>query len=365
LREAEQPDMQLLLLSVAAAAGYQWKTGIFQPLLGCEEVNFLLDEMQTVQHKYQMLQNLHSYRAVAFLMLTALTATAGVTAISTEEKAQRLALVKQHTEKSLSAEIIHVLTKFETSHDWESLENNLRLLVDGDFEDTNPSLQMGEVKKQLESLCHKKKESNKQQNNENNKTEVMENQALLDLLHRLGLECYYPKKMNRAKFHQIYKTSVHNTQPKSEEELPFYFLQKLLMLDYGMRYLIFKDTGNAETQETLSPTNEENLAFDPYEEFYEDTPDDTNPSATKSEPHIHPMDIQMALFHCADNFARQYILAKLAMCQYALPLIVPNPNCSQIESFLWSLRQIRRSWKDASKSPQDKSYSHKNQPMCS
>uniref|UniRef100_A0A8C6QJC4 VLIG-type G domain-containing protein n=1 Tax=Nannospalax galili TaxID=1026970 RepID=A0A8C6QJC4_NANGA len=83
------------------------------------------------------------------------------------------------------------------------------------------------------------------------------------------------------------------------------------------------------------------------------------------EPHIHPMDIQMALFHCADNFARQYILAKLAMCQYALPLIVPNPNCSQIESFLWSLRQIRRSWKDASKSPQDKSYSHKNQPMCS
>ncbi|XP_016819745.1 interferon-induced very large GTPase 1-like, partial [Cricetulus griseus] len=45
LRETEQPDMQLLLLSIAAGAGYQLKSGIFQPLLGCAELTFLLDEI--------------------------------------------------------------------------------------------------------------------------------------------------------------------------------------------------------------------------------------------------------------------------------------------------------------------------------
>ncbi|XP_031240779.1 interferon-induced very large GTPase 1-like [Mastomys coucha] len=88
------------------------------------------------------------------------------------------------------------------------------------------------------------------------------------------------------------------------------------------------------------------------------------PSTTESWPHIHPMDIQMAIVHCADDLTRQYIFSKLSICQYALPLVVPNPNTSQKEFYLWSLRQIRKSWQDASQSPQDKSYSHKNQQMC-
>lgn len=72
----------------------------------------------------------------------------------------------------------------------------------------------------------------------------------------------------------------------------------------------------------------------------------------------------MTILHCADDLTRQYIFSKLSICHYALPLVVPNPNTSQIEFYLWSLRQIRKSWQDASKSPQDKSYSHRNQQMC-
>ncbi|KAL6089656.1 hypothetical protein STEG23_032894 [Scotinomys teguina] len=76
------------------------------------------------------------------------------------------------------------------------------------------------------------------------------------------------------------------------------------------------------------------------------------------------MDIQMAVFHCADDLARQYIWSKLSICQFALPFVVPNTKTSQMEFSLWSLRQIRRSWQESSKSPQDKSYSHRNQQMC-
>ena len=86
LRETQQPDMQLLLLSIAAGAGYQLVNSIFQPLLGCHELNFLLEQMENSQHKYQELKNICNYRAQAFLVLTALRITVKITDISTEEK---------------------------------------------------------------------------------------------------------------------------------------------------------------------------------------------------------------------------------------------------------------------------------------
>ncbi|XP_051005113.1 interferon-induced very large GTPase 1-like [Acomys russatus] len=364
LRETEQPDLELLLLSIAAGAGYQLENNIFQHLLGCNELNFLLDQVQSNQDKYKELKTICSYRAQAFLVLIALRATVEITDISTEEKRQRLMLVRQHIGQSLSEEVVHILTKHGTHHDWENLENDLRFLIDGDYKATIPSFQMDEVKKQLQSLCHEKEETNEHQSNENNTKEMIKKGPFLDLLQRLGLEHHYPKRMSRADFHLIYKTSVYNTLPRSEQELPFYFLQKLLMLDYGLRHLIFKDEENIENQISECSSNHENEDFDPYEDIIKDDDSLICPSATESQPHIHPMDIQMAIFHCTDHLTRQYILSKLSICQYALPLVVPNPNTSQIEFSLWSLRQIRRSWQNASKSPQEKSYSHKDQQMC-
>ncbi|KAK3525130.1 hypothetical protein QTP86_017596, partial [Hemibagrus guttatus] len=67
-----------------------------------------------------------------------------------------------------------------------------------------------------------------------------------------------------------------------------------------------------------------------------------------SETHkcpVHPMDVQMAVFHCSDRFLKQLIVTKLAQCQYALPLLVPNPFTREIEFPLWTFRQIRKSWK--------------------
>ncbi|KAL0157604.1 hypothetical protein M9458_045680, partial [Cirrhinus mrigala] len=57
------------------------------------------------------------------------------------------------------------------------------------------------------------------------------------------------------------------------------------------------------------------------------------------------MDVQMAVFHCADGFLKQMIVTKLSQCQYALPLLVPDPFTQQIEFPLWTFRQINKSWK--------------------
>uniref|UniRef100_A0A250YMG3 Interferon-induced very large GTPase 1 n=1 Tax=Castor canadensis TaxID=51338 RepID=A0A250YMG3_CASCN len=363
LKETEQHDTHFLVLSIAVGAGYQVVNNTFHHLLGCDELNFLLEETQSAVNKYQELKCICNYSAQAFLVLTVLTATVGVTVISPEEKTQRLALIRQHMGQSLSKEVAQVLAKLEVDHDWINLEKDLRKLVDGDYEATISSLQMNEVKRQLQSILREKKQPYKRHNSENNEMGVMENAAFLDLLQRLGLELYYPKRMTRANFHLIYKTSVYNNQPKSEQDIPFYFLQKLLMLDYGLRHLEVKDDGNIEKQVSTSPSNKEYEDFDPYEDLPEDSESLTNPAASKTKLHIHPMDIQMAIFHCADDLARQYILAKLSLCQFALPLVVPNPCSSQLEFSLWSLRQIRKSWQNAKKSPQGKN-SYKNQQMC-
>ncbi|XP_032976071.1 interferon-induced very large GTPase 1-like [Rhinolophus ferrumequinum] len=364
LQETEQSDTQVLLLNIAAGAGYHMGNHTFQYLLGCDEIDFLLNEMQTAQDKYQELKTICTYRAQAFLILIGLTATAGVTAVSPEVKTQRLALIRQHMGQSLSKEVVHVLTKLEEDHDWKDLEEDLRLLIDGNYEATISSLQMDEVRKNLQSIFHENKQPQEPHDNENSKWEVIEDGAFQDLLQRLGLERYYPKRMSRANFHLIYKASVYNSQPSSEQELPFYFLQKLLMLDYGLRYLVFRDDRNTQNEVYPTELNQQNEAFDPYEDLFEDTDAPTNPSASNPSPHIHPMDIQMAILHCADDFARQYILGKLAICQFALPFLIPNPCSSEIEFSLWSLRQIRRSWQEARKSPKEEKNNYKNKQMC-
>ncbi|XP_067284844.1 interferon-induced very large GTPase 1-like [Pseudorasbora parva] len=60
---------------------------------------------------------------------------------------------------------------------------------------------------------------------------------------------------------------------------------------------------------------------------------------------IHPMDVQMAMFHCADGFLKQLMVTKLSQCQYALPLLVPDPFTREIEFPLWTFREINKSWK--------------------
>ncbi|OWK17825.1 hypothetical protein Celaphus_00009117, partial [Cervus elaphus hippelaphus] len=363
LRKTGKPDTYILVLFIAAGAGYHVVDNIFQYLLGHDELDFLLDKMQTAQNKYQELKKICNYRAQAFLVLTGLTARAGNKALSPDEKTQRLALIKHHMGQSLTKEVVYVLTKLG-DHDWEYLEKDLRLLIYGNYEATVSSLQVEEVRKQLQNVFHEKKELHEPYDNKNKKEEVIENGAFQDLLERLGLQHYYPRKMNRANCQLIHKTSVYNTQPCSERELPFYFLQKLLMLDYGLRYLIIKHEEYTENQVYSSTSNQEKKAFDPYKDLLEDSVSPTKPSAaTNVRPYVHPMDIQMAILHCADDFARQYILDKLSICQFALPLLIPNPCNAQIEFSLWSLSQIRRSWQQEGKSTKGEKDNYMNHRM--
>ncbi|XP_036602734.1 interferon-induced very large GTPase 1-like [Trichosurus vulpecula] len=349
LKQAEALGTYLLLLSIAAGAGYKEENQTFHCLLGCEELNFLLCEMKEAHEKYQNLNKECGYRAQAFLLFTGLTITPGPIAVSAEEKMQRLNLIQSHMGQSWTKEVLHVLKKPRAGHDWETLEKDLNFLISGEYEATVNYIQMDQVKKELDSVSQRRKKTYEREPNTITHQEVIKNSNFLELAKRLGLEHYYPRRMGREDFHLIYKTSVHDSQPETDKQLPFYFLQKLLMLDYRLRYLVCKGDGDTMGSGKPTLTNLEDDTLDPYDDFFDDRI--TTPHLlSKGPPHIHPMDTQMVIFHCADDFMRQYISNKLSICQFAVPIVVPNPCTSAIEFPLWSLSQIKKSWRQVEKS---------------
>ncbi|XP_049329412.1 interferon-induced very large GTPase 1-like [Astyanax mexicanus] len=153
-----------------------------------------------------------------------------------------------------------------------------------------------------------------------------------DLLKRLDLDLKYNNKLTKGCFLEI-TPSLQNNECRTEKDLVHTFIQRLLTIDYRARYLSVK---NDPTIPKSHPAGK--CAFGAL----------SNRNAgnkEKKQAHVHPMDVEMAVFHCSDNFLQQIMVTKLSQCQYAVPLLLPNPFTGQIEFPLWTMRQISKSWK--------------------
>ncbi|XP_068260006.1 interferon-induced very large GTPase 1-like [Nyctibius grandis] len=364
LQERAQKDIELLVLLITTSTGYQVEGSTFQHLLGCPEMNFMINEIETGHKEYLSLKDQDVYRAQAFLLLTGLTVTSEYKEMSPEQKSKRLAFMEDQMKNLWSTEIKTLLEKHRALKDWEMLESDLHSFINGCLDDTCDDLQKHSIIKDMEDTFQRTEPSSQPKSesdgSESKATQAIANQEFLHLLKRLGLERHYPRKMGTEDFHIIYKTSLHDSQPSKDSELPFYFLQKLLTVDYQVRYLTCKDESNPGLALVPKTTEQQHEPSDSFDDFFTDLEGEAPASATR-ESHVHPMDLQMAIFHCADDFMRQYISTKLAFCQFALPLLVPNPCTSRIEFPLWSLSQIKKSWKGAEKSGnQARTKSYKN-----
>ncbi|XP_039545686.1 interferon-induced very large GTPase 1-like isoform X1 [Pimephales promelas] len=143
---------------------------------------------------------------------------------------------------------------------------------------------------------------------------------------------YLHNKLRAADVLQITEYSLQSRESCAEEELIQTFIQKLLMMDYRARYI---KTTDAQQKDNDSSEDDGDIF----------TVMSLSNEWTSQSDQIHPMDVQMAVFHYADGFLKQLLVTKLSQCQYALPLLVPNPFTQQIEFPLWTFRQINKSWK--------------------
>ncbi|XP_032040425.1 interferon-induced very large GTPase 1-like [Aythya fuligula] len=318
----------------------------------------------TMKWVFQKEHTLPKTPCISILLMTGLTITSENKKVTPEQKNDRLLFMKEKMKNTWSTEMKALLEKHNAFKDWERLERDLQSFIDGQLEDTSGNLNKDSIIRDLEdafqgmqppSQCKPKSDSSKSK-----ARQATANPEFLNLLKRLGLERYYPRKMGTEDFHIINQTSVHKSQPSKDSELPFYFLQRLLTVDYRVRYLTCKEANKPGVTHTPNTSGEEYEPSDSFDDFLSDL-DKGAPESASRESHVHPMDLQMAIFHCADDFMRQYLSSKLAFCQFALPLLVPHPGTSQIEFPLWSLSQIKKSWKGTVKSgEQTRISSHNN-----
>ncbi|KAL6483809.1 hypothetical protein MHYP_G00086810 [Metynnis hypsauchen] len=169
-------------------------------------------------------------------------------------------------------------------------------------------------------------------------------EEILKLIRRMNLSHFYPHKLTTANVLTISRTSFQKEGPLSEnpmkeEDLAFLYLHKLLTLDYRARSVTVnkENVTNEGVTREISKDNELDDFLSEVNEY--------NSSTKDENVQIHPIDVQMAVFHCADSFLRQNMVTKLSSCQYALPLLVPSPTSTDIELPLWTFRQIKKTWK--------------------
>ncbi|XP_026108907.1 interferon-induced very large GTPase 1-like [Carassius auratus] len=141
------------------------------------------------------------------------------------------------------------------------------------------------------------------------------------LLQELGLEKYYPNKLSLNDVLQIEKRSVTDEPAQSLSSLPWLFLKKLMMVNVTARSV----KCSSDESEDLSSLDFNNESFDFLNDQYNS---------------VNPLDIVSALFLCSDGFLQQEMVSKMSMCQFSVPLLLPNSDTHQCMLMLWAMRDI-------------------------
>ncbi|XP_071330439.1 interferon-induced very large GTPase 1-like isoform X12 [Trachinotus anak] len=174
------------------------------------------------------------------------------------------------------------------------------------------------------------------------------------LFHRLHLQD--KQKLSPADFLQI-GPPVKQDHDTSEKDLAHTFVQRLMMLDYRARDIPVRQD-SCLTSVPVAETVDTKVSV--VDAFFSTSVD----RDLSKQTHIHPMDVQMAVFHCSDSFLKQNMMTKLSQCQYALPLLVPDPVTMDVECPLWAFRKIRKTWKITQNKDNSSIITMKSLPIC-
>ena len=144
----------------------------------------------------------------------------------------------------------------------------------------------------------------------------------------LDLTKYYPRKLTLQLALCIRQNTLGDCTCSDPTELPLFILQKIMAYDYRCRSELYKG---------LSDDIDSDDSLDSEESF----------SQAISYVHVddHPLDCLLAVLHCADDFLRQDLMARLATCQIAIPFLLPDPFTRKLTLPLWAMKTIVKEWK--------------------
>ncbi|XP_031750751.1 interferon-induced very large GTPase 1-like [Xenopus tropicalis] len=344
MRDIKEFDAELLLLCTANNSGFCLQNYTFKGILGLHDIEHMEECIHTAYRKYTQLRKQSKLKFQAHVLLAGLTDVGNSDHPSSTDKIQRLDFMVKFLGNSLSDIITKSLKKFYENSDFSGLEKDLEVLISSQNESNDAELNVERVFQELEHIGQNKtycKEIVSEMNPEHTNVDFQ------NLLKQTDLKNYYPKKLNISDFRII--CNIAHKSPV------FQFLQKLLSFDYRARYLIHSYENKSiklpttrvnftETPTKENVTDSEKNSFDNFLRFTEAQCNKLNTNTH----HIHPMDLQMAILYCADDITRQVIYRKLSFCQFALPLLVPDPRTGDLEFPLSAFCDVQRKWQKES-----------------
>ncbi|XP_072898157.1 interferon-induced very large GTPase 1-like [Hemitrygon akajei] len=166
-----------------------------------------------------------------------------------------------------------------------------------------------------------------------------ENLRIPQLIKDLGLQDHYPHKLSFKTMREVSQDKLQYSKPTRAEDLPWRFLQRILAANLLAR--------NLEWPPDLSSDGDDDV----YEE-QNDTLEENEPSV----PVLNPLDIITAIFLCSDHFLQQELMLKMSLCQFALPILMPDTHSHPMDKergptegpgatlLLWAMRPIVKTW---------------------
>lgn len=126
---------------------------------------------------------------------------------------------------------------------------------------------------------------------------------------KIGLEDQYDTKLTLSTVLEINHYDRSQRKPKSARAVPEAFLKQLMLLNT-----------NARSATCVSQDGDKCNA-------------------------INLLDLVTALFLCSDSALQQDLVLKMSLCQFAVPLLLPNSETREITMMLWSMRDIVRTFR--------------------
>ncbi|KAM9500852.1 interferon-induced very large GTPase 1-like [Clarias gariepinus] len=159
---------------------------------------------------------------------------------------------------------------------------------------------------------------------------------LESFLQDVGLMQYVTNKLSMSTVLEIDKRTVTDDPALSLSDLPWLFLKKIMMVNVTARSVKCASSTDEEGDIRLGLySGLESLVLN-----------------QDSSQKLNPLDIITGLFLCADSFLQQEIALKMSMCQFSVPLLLPNCDTQQSMLMLWALRDIVKKFRPHSLSNQ-------------
>ncbi|XP_048851867.1 interferon-induced very large GTPase 1-like [Brienomyrus brachyistius] len=156
------------------------------------------------------------------------------------------------------------------------------------------------------------------------------------LVSRLGMTDYLKrKKLSLTAVLEINEKNISPTEEpiQSLNSVCWWFLRKLCRVNVMARHV--RCTNNTELKGNSAQDFDQIL-----NELLEYEASDDN---------INPLDLITALFLCSDGLLQQEMALKMSLCQFSIPLLLPNCDTQQFSLMLWALRDIVKSYRPHSK----------------